>query len=1042
MLLLILYLALGCVLVLRGLYRMRWGTRFAKGHPIPERFEVPERAAADPRRFGVRILVHGMALMGVGNFAVITAVSALLARPKDEVQLFGEQLRLFSASSSPWLDVAKMVFVNSVAAGIYLWARARRAAHRDGGTGAEQRAPLSGGQSRATGVLLVAAGTLLNLAVVALCVCLTVQVGFRGGVDGPLLIITPPVVVFLSPALFTVGLNLRRRGRRHLVRIITSPGELTPDGYVLYLRSFTDDAPLDRPQRREGSAVMHHFLISGRSEEEQLAAALRDLGPLVAVGEPGERLPYVGASRLYLPLDDWQDTVRDMMLNARLVVLALGTGPGTLWELVEAMRILPPERLVLLVPMEHAAYDDFRAIARRELSILPDPPPLPPYAPDPRQHSPAMPARIRAAVHYSRATGGSWRPYFVWLDAELMPMVRCAEFRDKLYVALRHGLRPVVDHLLTGKEKTGQVLPSMGVLRRLAFVLVVGAAVVTGGTLYSEHHKPGGAPDDKPAATHATYDAASHRVVNPSRTRGGTLRFVGTEDADSWDPQRADYAFVRDFMRYYTRQLVTYRPAPGARGHELVPDLATSTARVGDGGRSYTYTLKKGVTWEDGRPITSRDVKYGIERGWARGTAPPQGPAYLRDAVESVTTPDSRTVVFHLLEPVGDFEQMLAMPAGSPARADKGATAAEGTRDPKGTEGGWPFSSGPYRWDSYRPGHSLTLVRNPHWRRATDPVRTALPDRITLRILGDPAAAERGLLAGTYDLNVLGTGLGQRAYDETRAEGRESSLDNPRSGYVTYAAFAGGAKPLDDVHCRRAVMYAADLTAAREASSTLLAADVATTVLPPVMPGSRPDRDPYGIAARDGRPDLAKARAELRACGRPHGFTTTIVAAADEPDHRAVAVSLREALRKAGIRARTTTYEGTRSATVGDPDVVARKGYGIVVDGWYPDLPSARTMLPWLAHSAYIQPAGGNRNYPLLSDRSLDRQLDAAMAQRDPRKAAAQYAAADAALARHAVYLPVTFEKEVRWRAPRLTNVFTSVSFNERYDYARLGVRR
>ena len=86
---------------------------------------------------------------------------------------------------------------------------------------------------------------------------------------------------------------------------------------------------------------------------------------------------------------------------------------------------------------------------------------------------------------------------------------------------------------------------------------------------------------------------------------------------DSLDPARSYPPGVWNVMRLYTRQLVTYAPKPGADGH---PGGARPRHRAGpttDGGRTWTYTLRPGVRWEDGSALTSADVKYGIERLFA-----------------------------------------------------------------------------------------------------------------------------------------------------------------------------------------------------------------------------------------------------------------------------------------------------------------------------------------------------------------------------------------------------------------------------------------
>ena len=80
---------------------------------------------------------------------------------------------------------------------------------------------------------------------------------------------------------------------------------------------------------------------------------------------------------------------------------------------------------------------------------------------------------------------------------------------------------------------------------------------------------------------------------------------------DSLDPQRSYDPGVWNLMRLYTRTLVTYSSEPG-RTDELVPDLATDLGTPSEDGLSRTFTLREGVRFENGRAITSRDVKYGI----------------------------------------------------------------------------------------------------------------------------------------------------------------------------------------------------------------------------------------------------------------------------------------------------------------------------------------------------------------------------------------------------------------------------------------------
>jgi len=105
---------------------------------------------------------------------------------------------------------------------------------------------------------------------------------------------------------------------------------------VVYLRSFDDD---QRAARIKGALT----------EEEHLGKVLSQLGPFVAVGRPGEPLPEMGASRVYLRDDEWQAAVEKLVQRARLVVIRTGGTKGLEWEVERAARLLTPERLLLLV---------------------------------------------------------------------------------------------------------------------------------------------------------------------------------------------------------------------------------------------------------------------------------------------------------------------------------------------------------------------------------------------------------------------------------------------------------------------------------------------------------------------------------------------------------------------------------------------------------------------------------------------------------------------------------------------------------------------
>lgn len=117
---------------------------------------------------------------------------------------------------------------------------------------------------------------------------------------------------------------------------------------VLYLRGFGDDPDAAIVEQLPGAWLTG--MVRAQSREEELIGALNSLGPVIAVGRPGERLPHLGAARLYLPGDDWQSGVLRLMELSQFIVLRLGDGEGVWWEVDQARATQPPGKLILLIP--------------------------------------------------------------------------------------------------------------------------------------------------------------------------------------------------------------------------------------------------------------------------------------------------------------------------------------------------------------------------------------------------------------------------------------------------------------------------------------------------------------------------------------------------------------------------------------------------------------------------------------------------------------------------------------------------------------------
>ncbi|MFF0062245.1 ABC transporter substrate-binding protein [Streptomyces sp. NPDC005279] len=579
--------------------------------------------------------------------------------------------------------------------------------------------------------------------------------------------------------------------------------------------------------------------------------------------------------------------------------------------------------------------------------------------------------------------------------------------------------------------------------------LAAGTAVVLAALLTAT--ACGGKDDGKDGAGKAAgFNAGIGKVANASDTKGGTLKFVGTQDADSWDPQRGYYGFMWDFARYYTRQLVSFKAAPGQGSTELVPDLATAKAEISDGGKTYKYTLKDNVTWEDGTPVTSQDIKYGIERTWAQDVIS-GGPVYLMQVLDpkteykgpykdkaadklglkAIETPDAKTIVFKLPKPNGDFEQMLAMPAASPVKKEKDTASKYGLK---------PFSNGPYKIDSYAPNKSMSLSRNTNWKPASDTIRKALPDKITVTFMTNADDMDKRLLKGDFDVDINATGIGQAART-TALRKHKDNLDNGQTGFIRYAVFPQTVKPFDNVECRKAVIYAADHKSLQTARGGPQAGgDIAPNMLPAGIKGSDPSYDPYEVLKNDGKPNVEKAKAALKACGQPNGFKTTIAVRNNKPVEVATAVSLQNALKQVGIDAQVDQFDGAQtSGIIGSPKVVKDKGYGIIIMGWGADFPTGQGFSQPLVDGRFILQSGNN-NFSELNDPAVNKLFDQAIAETDPAKAGEIYKQMNQKVSEAAVYLPFVYDKTITWRSTRLTNAYTADAYNGRYDYASLGV--
>ena len=575
-------------------------------------------------------------------------------------------------------------------------------------------------------------------------------------------------------------------------------------------------------------------------------------------------------------------------------------------------------------------------------------------------------------------------------------------------------------------------LPRRRVLAGAAVVLlVVVIAVSCGGGAGGRADVP--VVEGKP-------DAGVTGVRAPSTRTGETLRVVSAE-IDSLDPQRSYLPGVWNLMRLYTRTLVTYSSEPG-RTDTLVPDLATDLGTPSADGLSWTFTLRDGVRFENGRPITSRDLKYGIERSFASDVIV-GGPTYVVDLLDdpgnpyagpyqdespdklglaAVETPDDRTITFRLRAPQPDFPFVMALPSSSPVpiEADTGAN-----------YGADPVSSGPYAITSVDPATGILLERNPQWDPATDAVRTALPDRVVVRTGLTGVERDQALLAGSADVDATGTGVqaattARLALDEEHPV--RDRVDDTTTGALRLLALPTDVAPMDNPDCRAAVAAAVDRTAVQKQLGGPVNAVRRSGLWPRGLDGGPKDSDP--------RPDLAAARAALEACGQPDGFST-VLAVADTPTSVDVAKEIAGQLGEVGIQVEVRPLgANTFYATdVGDPDNVTANGFGLILATWTADFSTPGSFLTPLVDGRSIRDVG-NTNYARLNDAGVNGLVDTARAAGDP----AAWREVGAAVKATSAYVPLAETRVQLVAGQRLRNGVVMQPYSG-YDLATAGVR-
>ncbi|MFJ3903782.1 ABC transporter substrate-binding protein [Streptomyces sp. NPDC090025] len=572
---------------------------------------------------------------------------------------------------------------------------------------------------------------------------------------------------------------------------------------------------------------------------------------------------------------------------------------------------------------------------------------------------------------------------------------------------------------------------ALGIALLATLTLATAACSGTGGGSGGTHDRAAGA---NPAA------ATNGKAVGGAPAKGGTLHVLSNQDFTHLDPARNWVVGDMDFgTRLLYRTLLTYRAEPGTKGGELTTDLAEDLGTPSNGAKTWTFRLKSGLRYEDGSPVTAQDVKYNVERSFSpelpggpdyaarylAGAEGYQGPAGGKH-LASIRTPDSRTIVFELRKPFAEFNYATVLPtfAPVPAAQDKGPQ-----YDNR------PFSSGPYKIESYARDKQLVLVRNPHWDQNTDTVRKAYPDRIVVTM---------GLKANQIDdrlVSATGPDASAVPWDKLRPESTPKVLTKPdirarllaeSTNCTEMVQMHTGRAPFDDVRVRRAVQYALDRDAVLTASGGPALNDPATALMPGSLftGGKQPDTLKIPLTG-----DPEKAKQLLKEAGKPNGFTTRITVSNGD---KSVAEAVQQSLGRAGITVVIETVDPSAFYdTIGD----TKNRTDLVYTGWCPDYPSGSTFLPFVFDGRYIKEKGNSGNHSLFRDAPTMKRMDEIAALTDQAAANKAWQELDGQILAKAPTMPVVVERRPLLVGPNIAGAYGHTSFGGQLDYATVGLK-
>jgi peptide/nickel transport system substrate-binding protein len=397
--------------------------------------------------------------------------------------------------------------------------------------------------------------------------------------------------------------------------------------------------------------------------------------------------------------------------------------------------------------------------------------------------------------------------------------------------------------------------------------------------------------------------------------------------------------------------------------------------------------------------------------------------------LSSVDTPNATTLVFHLAARFPDLPYVLAFPSSAPVlpSADTGANYQL-----------HPLATGPYKFQSYALNKQLIMVPNTEWSAATDPNAKQLASKVIVNLNVNQTDIDSRLLAGDIDVDAAGTGVAAAAQARILSSSTfKANADNPFTGFAFFAYLNTKVAPMNNVHCREAVEFAANKVTTQDAYlGPVAGGQIASTVDPPNIVGYQ-SFDLYEALTKP-TGDITKAKAQLALCGQPNGFSTNMAYRSDRPKEVAAATALQASLAPAGIKVTLKGFPAGSYYTnfAGAPAYVHSHQLGIAMGGWGADWPTGFGFLDSLVAGNTIT-ATGNSNIEELNDPVVNNLFTKSSTLSGDARTAI-WAQIDKQVMTDAAMLPLVYSKALLYRPSNVTNAYVQ-SYYGMYNYAVLG---